>query len=184
MKLETLHSFICIIQIIGFNFKSDPIHIEHQQADHEDFPSTPRRTSSTDASFRSQSQPPRTPLIFPRDQSRRQPPPSPRSSHAQPRTQQDMYRSNHGTRVKVPSNDDATVFEPSSMFEVVRVMKGHVDGFARGLNTLMKILDNEDDLMLALDVTDQDGGDFSNKSSMMKVVASLSNSAKAIPLNL
>ena len=55
---------------------------------------------------------------------------------------------------------DAMVFEPSSMSECVQVMKGHVDGFAIALNAMMKFLDNEDDLMLALDVTDQDGGDI------------------------
>ena len=48
---------------------------------------------------------------------------------------------------------DAMVFEPSSMSECVQVMKGHVDGFAIALNAMMKFLDNEDDLMLALDVT-------------------------------
>ena len=37
---------------------------------------------------------------------------------------------------------------------------GHVDGFAIALNAMMKFLDNEDDLMLALDVTDQDGRDI------------------------
>ena len=74
----------------------------------EEFPSNPRTTFSTDASFRSHSQPPRTP--FPRNQSRRQPHPSPRSSHARPRTQQDMmYSSDHGTRVNFPMNADAMV---------------------------------------------------------------------------
>ncbi len=69
-----------------------------------------------------------------------------------------MYSSDHGTRVNVPMNDDAMGSQSSSVFEVVQAMKGHVDGFARGLNTLMKILDNEDDLMSALGVTDEDGG--------------------------
>jgi len=100
----------------------------------KEFPSTPRTTPSTDASFRSHSQPPRTP--FPRNQSRRQPHPSPRSSHAQPRTQQDMYSSDHGARVNFPLNADAMVFEPSSMSECVQVMKGHVDGFAIALNAI------------------------------------------------
>ena len=101
--------------------------------DTEDFPSTPRRTSSTDASFRSQSQPP---LAFPRNQSRRQPPPSPRSSNAQPRTQQNMYRSDHGTRVNFPSNTDGMGFQSSSMFEGRSGHEGtcHVD---HGLDSQM-----------------------------------------------
>ena len=69
-----------------------------------------------------------------------------------------MYRSDHVARVNFPLNADATVFEPSTMLECAQVMKGHVDGFANALNAFVKFLDNEDDLMSALGVTDGDGG--------------------------
>ena len=92
----------------------------------EEFSSTPRKTSSTDASWHHF---PITSLA-----SRWQPHPSPRSSNARPRTctQQDMYSSDHGARVNFPLNADAMVFEPSSMSECVHRSgdegTGHVDG--------------------------------------------------------
>ena len=52
--------------------------------------------------------------------------PAPHMHDARPRTQQDMYSSDHGARVNFPLNADAMVFEPSSMSECVQVMKGHV----------------------------------------------------------
>ena len=59
-----------------------------------------------------------------------------------------------------PLNADAVVFEPSSMLECVQAMKGHVDGFEHAMNLSIRFLDNEDDLMGALGVTDQDEGEI------------------------
>ena len=69
--------------------------------------------------------------------------------------------SDHSTRMhNNPLNANDVVFEPSSMLECVQVMKGHVDGFANALNVMIRFLDNEDDLMSALGVTDQDEGEI------------------------
>ena len=67
-----------------------------------------------------------------------------------------MYRLTTSS-VNIPSNADATVFEPSSMSECVQAMKGHADGFANALNAMNKFLDNEDDVMPALGVADDNG---------------------------
>ena len=101
----------------------------------EEFPSNPRTTFSTDASFRSHSQPLRT--TFPRNTS--------------------MDSQSHWT-----------------------------------LNAMMKFLDNEDDLMLALDTRCDrprwrryfERKQIKRDEGSTVLVASLSNSAKAIPLNL
>ena len=76
-----------------------------------------------------------------------------------------MYSADHGARVSFPLNAGAMIVEPSSMLECVQAMKEHIDGFTIALNSLMKNLDNEDDLMLALDVADQEGGEIWKKTN-------------------